>query len=75
MIILEDEVQRIKLIDPSDKSAQIISENKFCTGLVIALLGYEDDDSNFVVIDYCFKDTPYPRGMFFLLDLSHFELF
>ena len=63
MLILEDEVQRIKLIDPSGESTKIVSENKLCTGLVIALLGYEDENSSFVVIDYCFKDTPYPEGI------------
>lgn len=63
-LILEDEVQRIKLIDPiGEESPKIISNNKFCTGLVVALLGYEDDDSNFVVLDYCFKETPHPGAI------------
>lgn len=61
-LILEDEVQRIKLIDPADGSNNLIKSKRFCTGLVIALLGHEDQDSNFVVADYCFKETAYPEG-------------
>ena len=64
-LILEDEVQRILLIDPADATKTIIKDAKFCTGLVIALLGYEDDESKFVVWDYCFKETPFPRGFFY----------
>lgn len=61
-LILEDEVQRILLVDPEDeaKNKKIIKSNRFCTGLVVAFLGYENEDSKFVVEDYCFKDTPYP---------------
>lgn len=60
-LILEDEVQRILLIDPeTDSSKNIIKSNRFCTGLVVAFFGYEDESSKFVVEDYCFKDTPYP---------------
>jgi len=62
-LILEDEVQRILLIDPADATKTIIKDAKFCTGLVIALLGYEDDESKFVVWDYCFKETPFPRAL------------
>lgn len=62
-MILEDEVQRIKLIDPKGSdSKNLIKNDTFCTGLVLALLGYEDEDSNFVVMDYCYKDTAYPGG-------------
>lgn len=60
-LILEDEVQRIKLIDPKgSESKNLIKNDTFCTGLVLALLGYEDEDANFVVMDYCYKDTAYP---------------
>jgi DNA polymerase delta subunit 2 len=62
-LILEDEVQRILLIDPLDGKSSIIKDNKFCTGLVIALLGYEDDQSKFVVWDYCFKETASAIGL------------
>lgn len=63
-LILEDEVQRIKLVDPiGDENKKIIENNILCTGLVVALMGYEDEDSNFVVLDYCFKETPYPREL------------
>ena len=62
-LILEDEVQRIKLVDPKDGSSNHIGSKRFCTGLVIALLGYEDDNSNFVVSDYCFKETSYPGAL------------
>jgi DNA polymerase delta subunit 2 len=61
-LILEDEMQRILLIDPTDEKTNknIIKSNRFCTGLVVAFLGYEDEASKFVVEDYCFKETPYP---------------
>lgn len=55
-LILEDEVQRILLIDADGKS--LIKDNNLCTGLVIALLGHENEQSKFEVEDYCFKETP-----------------
>ena len=62
-LILEDELQRILLIDDSDEKTQEIKstfiKTKFCTGLVIALLGYENENSKFKVLDYCFKQTKF----------------
>jgi DNA polymerase delta subunit 2 len=65
-LILEDELQRILLIDPSQVEAPkkgkfLIKDNKLCTGLVIALLGHENENSKFEVEDYCFKDTAYTQ--------------
>ena len=57
-LILEDELQRIALTDPPNHTGLTVAD-KFCTGLVIALFGYEDESSKFVVEDYCFKNTPY----------------
>jgi len=58
-LILEDELQRILLIE--DESVEAVSrkfkKSKFCTGLVIALLGFENEESKFQVTDYCFKQT------------------
>lgn len=66
-LILEDEVQRILLVDPEDETNKnIVKSNRFCTGLVIAFIGYENEQSKFVVEDYCFKDTPYPSKPFSL---------
>jgi DNA polymerase delta subunit 2 len=50
VLILEDELQRIALIGNIDK-------HRLCTGIVIALLGHEDETSKFVVDDFCFKET------------------
>lgn len=52
-LILEDELQRILLVDAPQKN--IIGSNRFCTGIVIGLLGAENEDSAFQVEDYCFK--------------------
>jgi DNA polymerase delta subunit 2 len=58
-LILEDELQRILLVDSKDSKCDfIVSKNKLCTGLVIALLGVENEQSQFEVEDICFKQTP-----------------
>lgn len=49
-LILEDELQRIALIGN-------IKTSEMCTGFVIAVLGYEDENSKFYIEDYCFKET------------------
>ena len=60
-LILEDELQRILIIE--DDSVELINrkfrKSKLCTGLVIALLGHENDESKFQVTDYCFKETKF----------------
>ena len=60
-LILEDELQRILLVDDRDlnMSVGLFKKSDFCTGLVIALLGYENDESKFRVLDFCFKHTPF----------------
>jgi DNA polymerase delta subunit 2 len=61
-LILEDELQRIVLIDSSNTQSSaaknIVKEARLCTGLVIALLGFENENSKFEIEDYCFKETP-----------------
>ena len=59
-LILEDELQRIILIGN-------INIPKMCTGFVIALLGYEDEDSKFYIEDYCFKETIHKNNLEFPL--------
>ncbi len=51
MLILEDELQRILLVG----NANI---GHFVTGVVLALLGHEDDSGKFVVEDICPADMP-----------------
>jgi DNA polymerase delta subunit 2 len=63
VLILEDELQRIALIGSIDK-------HKFCTGIVIALLGHEDETSKFFVDDYCFKETVHKNNIEFPLASS-----
>jgi DNA polymerase delta subunit 2 len=61
VLILEDELQRIVLTE--DSQLELVNrkflKSKFCTGLVIALLGYENEESKFIVLDYCFKQTKF----------------
>lgn len=47
MLILEDEIQRIRLMGSLDV-------NKLVTGIVIALKGFENSDGKFEVEDYCY---------------------
>lgn len=47
MLILEDEIQRIRLIGS-------LNVNKLVTGVVIALMGSENSDGKFEVEDYCY---------------------
>lgn len=47
-LILEDEIQRIKLVGSN------LDIKKLVTGIVIALLGFENSDGKFEVEDYCF---------------------
>ncbi|XP_040201981.1 DNA polymerase delta subunit 2 [Rana temporaria] len=50
-LILEDELQRIRLEGATDV-------NKFVTGAVIAVLGSEDDAGKFAVEDFCMASLP-----------------
>lgn len=50
-LILEDELQRILLIGN-------IQAGEFVTGVVLALLGYEDDTGKFFVEEICPADMP-----------------
>ncbi|GAA6072311.1 DNA polymerase delta subunit 2, partial [Tachysurus ichikawai] len=50
-LILEDELQRIRLEDK-------IETSKFVTGSVIAVLGAEKNDGKFTVEDFCLADLP-----------------
>ncbi|XP_064421674.1 DNA polymerase delta subunit 2 [Latimeria chalumnae] len=50
-LILEDELQRIKLEEGIDIQ-------KFVTGAIIAVFGAEKEDGKFIVDDYCFADLP-----------------
>lgn len=59
-LILEDELQRIALIGD-------INIGRMCTGAIIALLGYENDNSKFVVEDYCFKELKHENSLEFPL--------
>jgi DNA polymerase delta subunit 2 len=59
-LILEDELQRIILIGN-------IKVSELCTGFVVALLGYEDDNSKFFIEDYCFKETIHTNHLEFPL--------
>lgn len=51
MLILEDELQRILL-------SGNISVSEYVTGVVVALLGHEDDSGKFVVEEVCPADIP-----------------
>jgi DNA polymerase delta subunit 2 len=51
LLILEDELQRILLIGN-------IKSGDYVTGVVIALLGHEDDTGKFVVEDICPANIP-----------------
>ncbi|CAF1605062.1 unnamed protein product [Adineta ricciae] len=53
-LILEEESQRIVLDGKIDV-------NQFVTGIVIAVLGHEDDKGVFIVKDYCFKELTIPK--------------
>ena len=61
-LILEDELQRILLIDSPNEQSEIakniVKDGKLCTGLVVAFLGIENEDSRFEIEDFCFKETP-----------------
>ncbi|XP_031618741.1 DNA polymerase delta small subunit isoform X2 [Contarinia nasturtii] len=49
MVILEDEVQRIQLLGE-------FPVHQFVTGIVVAVLGYENDEGKFVVEDHMFYE-------------------
>lgn len=51
MLIFEDEIQRILLIGN-------INAGEFVTGVVVALLGYENDSGKFVVEEICPASIP-----------------
>ena len=51
LLILEDELQRILLIGN-------IQPGDFVTGVLVALLGFEDDSGKFNVEDICTADIP-----------------
>ena len=51
LLILEDELQRILL-------AGNICVNEYVTGVVLALLGHEDDSGKFFVEEVCPADIP-----------------
>ncbi|XP_007475910.3 DNA polymerase delta subunit 2 isoform X1 [Monodelphis domestica] len=55
-LILEDELQRIKLEGTIDVS-------KLVTGIVLAVLGSVQDDGKFLVEDHCFADLPPQKPM------------
>ena len=50
-MILEDELQRILLVGNTNVG-------EFVTGVVVALLGYEDDTGKFIVEDICPANMP-----------------
>lgn len=56
-IILEDDLQRILLKDAENSKCELIKNNILCTGLVVALLGSENENSEFEVEDFTFKET------------------
>jgi DNA polymerase delta subunit 2 len=60
-LILEDDLQRILLIDAL--GCDHIKSNRLCGGLVIAVLGIENEDSKFEVEDYCFKTVDFYSKM------------
>jgi DNA polymerase delta subunit 2 len=51
ILILEDELQRILLVGNTNVG-------EFVTGVVVALLGYEDDSGKFIVEDICPANMP-----------------
>lgn len=51
LLILEDELQRILLVGN-------INAGYFVTGVVLGLLGHEDDSGKFVVDEICPADMP-----------------
>ena len=57
-VILEDDLQRILLKDAEVSNCKLIENNTLCTGLVVALLGSENENSEFEVEDFAFKETP-----------------
>lgn len=59
-LILEDELQRILLTGN-------INASEMCTGFVIALLGYENDESKFQIEEYCFKEILHKNNIEFPL--------
>ncbi|KAK3540018.1 hypothetical protein QTP70_022811, partial [Hemibagrus guttatus] len=65
-LILEDELQRIKLEDK-------IETSKFVTGSVIAILGAEKNDGKFTVEDFCLANLP-PQTPREPLDTDRFVL-
>lgn len=52
-LILEDELQRIRLIGNLDVHSVV-------TGVVCAVLGHEDGDGKFLVDDYCWAGVSEP---------------
>ena len=56
-MILEDELQRIELAFAKKLAPRGYDKDSLCTGLVVALLGHENEESKFEVEDYCFKAT------------------
>jgi DNA polymerase delta subunit 2 len=57
-LILEDDLQRILLIDAP--GCDHIKSSRLCSGLVIAVLGFENEEScKFEVEDYCFKNIEF----------------
>ena len=60
-LILEDDLQRIMLIDAPGSDR--IKSNRLCGGLVMAVLGLENEDSKFEVDGVCFKTVDFYSNM------------
>ncbi|XP_074144581.1 DNA polymerase delta subunit 2 [Sminthopsis crassicaudata] len=65
-LILEDELQRIRLEGTIDVS-------RLVTGIVLAVLGSVQDDGKFLVEDHCFADLP-PQNPMTVPDTDRFVL-
>ncbi|RNA41262.1 DNA polymerase delta subunit 2, partial [Brachionus plicatilis] len=73
LVILEDDLQRILLKDAHTSQCQLIKNNILCTGLVVALLGSENENSEFEVEDFAFKETPIFQTKIIPRPVSHKE--